>query len=201
MKARRRAVVAFGLALVLLAPSTAHAHDQLIDSAPGHDEQLPTSPQVIRLTYSDHVLQLGAAVVVADQDEVTWPTTEVEFNGPDVTVQPESELPEGRYQVRWRVVSSDGHPISGIVPFVVGDPPPATDDASPASTSAVEEPAQADLDAGATPATPWWLRTALVGAGGAGIALLLLFAFTRWRAPRPLRTTPHGAGAGRGDEP
>lgn len=202
MKARWRAVVALGLALVLLAPSTASAHDTLIDSAPGHNEQLGSSPQAIRLTYSAHVLQMGAAVVVADQDEVTWPTTEVEFNGPDVTVDLESELPEGRYQVRWRVVSSDGHPISGIVPFVVGDPPPATDDdASHASTPAAEEPAQADMAAAATSGPPGWLRMILVGAGGAGIALLLLFAFTRWRTPRHPRTTPSGGGAGGGDEP
>jgi hypothetical protein len=33
-------------------------------------------------------------------------------------------MPEGSYQVRWRVVSSDGHPISGSFEFAVGQKTP-----------------------------------------------------------------------------
>ena len=199
MKARLRAVVVLGLALVLIAPGWAGAHDQLIDSAPGHEERLAESPTEIRLTYSAHVLHMGAAVIVADQDEVTWPTTEVEFNGPDVTVDLASELPEGHYQVRWRVVSSDGHPISGVVPFVVGSPPPLTTATAPAAAAAAVP--QADSTVAAAAGLPDWGRTVLVGAGGAVVGLLLLVVFTRWRAPRLQRTTPDGSGVPEGEEP
>lgn len=30
-------------------------------------------------------------------------------------------LPDGSYRIKWKVVSSDGHPVEGVIPFQVGD--------------------------------------------------------------------------------
>lgn len=40
----------------------------------------------------------------------------------------DGELPAAGYVVEWRVVSSDGHPISGTIPFTVDGGAPITSD-------------------------------------------------------------------------
>lgn|SRR5690625_483107 len=199
MNVRSAAVGALVLGTVLGTATAVHAHDQLVASDPAHDEQLDTAPDTIRLSYSGEVLDLGTAVVLADQDQAQWPTGEPQLAGRDVEVAVLDELPDGRYEVRWRVVSSDGHPISGVVPFVVGDPPPPAADRAPdaadtAADTAAGAAQPADADGGG------WSRTALVGAAGAGAALLLLLIVTRWLPRGHRRTAPGTPGAGGGEK-
>uniref|UniRef100_UPI003B39FD74 copper resistance protein CopC n=1 Tax=Pseudactinotalea sp. TaxID=1926260 RepID=UPI003B39FD74 len=85
---------------------------------------------------------------------------------------------DGHYDIRWRVVSSDGHPISGVIPFSVGDagerpaqesvPPPQAEEAETESSSA-------------SPALTRPARTAHVAVGGAAAALLLVWVIGRVR--------------------
>lgn len=81
------------------------------------------------------------------------------------------ELPDGGYQVSWRVVSADGHPISGSFGFRVGNPaarPPA-----PNGTDA-------GISTGAGPGAgaPGWLPAAGIAAA-AGLSSYLVFAGLR----------------------
>ncbi|RMI04883.1 copper resistance CopC family protein [Cellulomonas triticagri] len=166
--------------LLLLSTATAAAaHDELIGSAPAADAALDVAPDHVRLDYNADVLTFGAAVVVADRSGGTWQTGEPVMDGPSVTVPLDPAMPDGAYEVRWRVVSSDGHPITGLVPFTVGDVVPAPDPTTPASGSAAPagaadtaDPADAatgtEVSAPAA-ASPW--RTVAVAAGGAVLAL------------------------------
>lgn len=33
-------------------------------------------------------------------------------------------LPDGSYRIKWKVISSDGHPVEGVIPFQIGDEGP-----------------------------------------------------------------------------
>lgn len=170
----RLRVVAAGIAVAAVAllatAAPASAHDELLSSTPSDGERLPTAPTEVSLTFSSAVLDVGAAVVVADADGRDWAAAEPELEGGVVTVPLDDGMPVAGYEVRWRVVSSDGHPISGVIPFTVGDAQPlertaATDAATP---DAAEEPASGETtgDEGSGA-----LRIVLIGAAGAALAV------------------------------
>lgn len=156
--------------LALVAMSTpALAHDQLVDSSPGADEQLESAPAQVRLDFTDDVLTIGAAVVVVDGSGRTWSSGEAVIDGTSVSVTVDPGMPDGTYEVRWRVVSSDGHVISDAVPFTVGDATgaaPSAPDAAPSATPV----AVADAERTAGPASSPW-RSVAVGTLGALLGL------------------------------
>lgn len=135
-----RALGALLLAVTALlgAGTAASAHDTLTDSSPTEGEALTESPGEVRLTYSASILELGAAVEVTDADGRSWPTGELVVDSTDVTVPLTEDLPNGAYEVTWRVTSSDGHPISGVIPFTVEAPATETAPADPAPTTGAE---------------------------------------------------------------
>ncbi|ROR81678.1 hypothetical protein SAMN06295974_0923 [Plantibacter flavus] len=173
--------------ILTLGAAPASAHDQLLASTPGDGAALDTSPTEATLQYSDSVLTIGAIVLLVDQDEHNWITGEPILNGSDVTARIEDTLPTGAYEIRWRVVSADGHPISGLIPFTVGGATPA--DRAPATstpTPTAAAPVAADLTDNTSPTdNASALRPALIGLGGAAIAVLAFWAFTVWRKRRP----------------
>ena len=172
--------------LVAVGATPAAAHDQLLDSSPSEGEHLDTAPTEVALRFSDEILTIGPAVLVVDADGTSWTDGDPELDGPDVVTPLADDLPDGAYEVRWRVVSSDGHPISGVVPFTVGDADAAPVAGSPAPagdpTSAATADAAAPLP---SDASPTWVRPVLVGAGGAVVASVLFWVVTRATRRRP----------------
>lgn len=179
-----------GAVVAMLATAApASAHDKLIDSDPAADQRLAAAPSAVTLTYSADVLDMGAAVVVSDDGGTDWVSAAPTVDGPTVTAVLDEGLPDGGYEIRWRVVSSDGHPITGVVPFTVGDGAPASGgaaDAGSGDATAVPTPPGAVAADGGDQGTrsstqtqiaqedegPW--RVVLVGAGGAAVAVALL---------------------------
>ncbi|GAA2447568.1 copper resistance CopC family protein [Agromyces soli] len=178
------ATLAASLSLASALPAA--AHDELLGSAPATGDELATAPADVSLRFSDEVLPLGAAIVVADADGADWTASAVSLEGDTVRAELRSGMPDGRYEVRWRVVSSDGHPITGLVPFTVGDAPaasepggaPAAEPDAEAPDAVTPAPAQDEsTDAsGPEPGLDPTIRTLLLAAGGAGAALLLWLA-------------------------
>jgi methionine-rich copper-binding protein CopC len=182
--ARTTVAAALLTALTLTGTTPASAHDQLLSSTPGDGEHLDDLPETIRLEFSGDLLQVGAVVVLADTGTVqTWRTDDPTLDGPVLTTPVPDGLGDGAYEVRWRVVSSDGHAISGAVPFTVGDvptptasapsaptEPPAGPPSGAATTAEPSAPSGAERADGAD-AGPW--RTVLIGAGGAAGAVAL----------------------------
>ncbi len=184
---------------VAVAAQPAAAHDQLLDSSPGEGEHLDVAPTEVTLRFSDEILAIGPAVIVADDAGTTWTVSDPVLDGPDVVTELADDVPDGSYEVRWRVVSSDGHPITGVIPFSVGDTAPAsgseTGAAAPAgpSDSSAADPAagspgdqpEVAVSAVDPAAGPAWVRPVVVGVLGA-LAASLVF----WVAVRPSRRRP-----------
>lgn len=119
------AAVLVGVFLIAI-PHSASAHSQIIDSSPAPGQELTVPPESIILTFSEEISELGAAIVLADSDENLWTAEDIAFDGPVVSTDIESELDAGSYQIRWRVVSADGHPIDGTIDFSVTAAEPVT---------------------------------------------------------------------------
>lgn len=161
----------------LLTGPTAYAHDQLVDSSPEAGDHLDEPPTEVRLSYSGELLTLGAAVIVADAAGEPWQDGDPVLDGAEVVVPLRPDLPDGAYEVRWRVVSSDGHPIAGVVPFTVGDPAAAPVAAAPAQAGAPVP----DETSGSS------ARVIVLGVLGAAVALGLYAVTTLLRRRSPGR--------------
>ena len=181
--------IVLGSTVVVAAPAA--AHDELISSTPATDEQLAVAPESVTLTFSGEILPMGAAVVVADADGHDWADGEPERSDNVVTIALEPDMPDAGYEVRWRVVSEDGHPISGLVPFTIGDAEPlerAATDATASTGDSVGDPASSQSQS--TQESAGAMRLVLIGAGGAAVAV----------AAFALISLTHRRKAGTGDE-
>lgn len=139
------------LALVIggvgvLAASPVQAHDQLIGSNPKQGATLDKQPPWIELEFSGNIQDIGNEIQVKHDDkdvsagELTVDGTKVKSALPD-------DLEPGAYTVVWRVVSSDGHPISGTVDFTLADSNAAGGDATPNSIGSEPLPSSGSVDA------------------------------------------------------
>lgn len=183
---RPRALVLAGAALTAAAlfpfagAAPAFAHDELIGSSPEQGQVLDASPETLGLSFSNDIIEVGTAVVVVDHHGEEILVGEPVVAGPEVTVDLPADL-SGDYQVRWRAVSSDGHPIEGTIDFGVGpdatgvwvEQPPHTDEADEADAENAEGGEEADdaaaADAGAWPVVAMVAGSLLVVALVAGI--------------------------------
>ncbi len=167
------AVVVLCLAFGLVAAPPASAHDQLVSSTPSTGERLSAPPSGIELKFSAPLLTIGHEVRVVDAASNNWVQGESVLDGGTLTQPLAADLPTGEYQVRWRVVSSDGHPINGSYTFLVGADATAGAIAAPGN-AAPDAPAGSAEPKEATAAVriPEWLIAAALGAV-AGLALYL----------------------------
>lgn len=182
------AAVCAALVLVTVSAQPALAHDELMTSNPTSGQQLDSPPTAIELTFSADVMTLGAAIVIADADGTDWADGEPVVDLGDVTVAVQADMPMGGYEVRWRVVSSDGHPISGLIPFTVGDADPLVRE-SPAGSSgdsASDDAPLTEAQAQGKDENQGAVRALVVGGSAAVVAVVafVLVSFFRRRARR-----------------
>jgi copper resistance protein C len=173
---RRIALVLAAAVLCLLATtSTARAHERLTASEPAAGAVLPAVPTRVLLTFSGNVVDPAPTLVLMDAAGAQVPGGEPVVDGATVALPLPERLPNGAYTVQWRLVSSDGDPVSGDFAFTVAAPvnaapPPA---ASPSSSEPSAAPSPADASpvgavAGGDPSVGPWL----VG-GAAALALVV----------------------------
>jgi copper transport protein len=122
---RRIAAIATGvLALFIVAtPGVASAHAILDSSSPAASTVVSQSPAEIRLDFNENIegTLLNVRLFDADQKEIDVEDAGLLPQDPSIVVAPLSDLADGVYVVVWRVVSADGHPVSGAFPFEVGE--------------------------------------------------------------------------------
>ena len=155
----------------------AFAHAQLVEAAPSADEVLDETPGRVRLLFNEPVDAAFDPIEVRNREGERVDEGDARVdpeNAKAVVVGLAQGLPEGSYEVDWRVTSIDGHPIHGTYGFVVDVP------ASDADAAAPDEPAEqpAEKREGTGPA----LRYAPFAALGLGALGLVAFALLRRRA-------------------
>ena len=90
------------------------------------------------MTFTESVNLVDDGIRLVDQVGATVPTLDPTVDGRTVIWPMPADLSDGPYVVTWRVVSSDGHPVSGASSFGVGTaaPCPARPPARDTRTSA-----------------------------------------------------------------
>ena len=175
MPTRTLTLLALVLALLLGSASAATAHDSLASSNPSTGAALETAPEKATLVFTGDLTEIGAALLLEGPDGQNRPLTPA-VSGREVTAALPSGL-SGRQRLKWRVVSSDGHPIEGVVEFTVGTGDPTT--TVPASSAPSTAPA--------AQAAPFWASatglTVLAAVLG-GLVAGLVYAFIARRRAR-----------------
>ncbi|WP_328600684.1 copper resistance CopC family protein [Actinomadura physcomitrii] len=156
---------AAALAALALTASPASAHTSLTAANPAADATIAPPTQIV-LTYADPV-QLPQ-VVLTDAKGGRHEAGKAQAVDNKVTEAVKGTLPNGVYTVGWRVVSPDGHPISGTYKFTVT----GSTGAAPAG-SAASAPAAKAAGNGSGGSSGWlWigLIAAVVVVAGGGFA-------------------------------
>ena len=119
MRSRTSGAVVVVAAAALALPAAAAAHAQLIRSTPGDRAVLAAAPREARFFFDDDVdvasgnraVRNGGGSVLGGKPHMV---------GGRTLVVPLRRLTDGDYTVLWRVVSDDGHLLSGVIAFGVG---------------------------------------------------------------------------------
>ena len=104
---------------VAMAPTTS-AHADLQVSTPADGESLDIAPEEIRLTFSEELFEELVEISILDAAGDLYSTIEVEQTPPpgtDVIFPWPTQAPPGEYSIAYRVVSADGHPVTGTISF------------------------------------------------------------------------------------
>ncbi|GGS63478.1 copper resistance protein CopC [Nonomuraea spiralis] len=160
----RLASLACAALLALLPATAALAHDTLKSSSPAKNAQV-SAIERIELEFNAHVQ--FPFVVLHDAAGKAVEVGKPRADGPTVVADVPRQPAPGAYVIAWRVVSSDGHPIEGEIPFVVKG----------SSSQPAEAPSAAEEPPAAAAGVPGWIW------GGLAV-LVVLGAFLLIRGAR-----------------
>jgi copper resistance protein C len=120
---RRRPVLRIGLVAVLTALAAvgfagpAAAHDVLISSDPADGSTLQTAPATVTLTFDQPVQNFEPVVTMTGPDGQSYQSGSPTVDSTVVTSAVGEITQAGEYVIAFRVVSADGHPVTGEVKF------------------------------------------------------------------------------------
>ena len=145
---------ALGLLLGVLSSlamaGSADAHAVLKSISPKDGARLSSPPSEVVLTFNEPISSSFATVTVAGTDGQSASSGKARVSGTTVTQDLSGDLADGRFTITFRVVSEDGHPISGRSTFTLASAATTT---SPAATSTTVAPATSSAATSAPSAT------------------------------------------------
>lgn len=176
--ARGAALVLVCAVLALLGAGQASAHTRLLSSDPADGTSLGTGPSTVSLVFNENMQAEFSTVTVVGPDRTEYQSGAVTADQGTLRIGVAPLGAAGRYEIGYRVISEDGHPVTGSVAFTLTADGPAA--AAPAPTSApgavapaaAAEPA-APAEDGGTPVWPWIVGAVVLVGGGVVAALRL----------------------------
>ncbi|GAA2429325.1 copper resistance protein CopC [Actinomadura vinacea] len=174
---------ALAAATLTLGAVPAAAHTALKSTDPKAKAEV-APPREITLTYTEKVRL--PRIVLTGPGDARIESAPATVSGDKVTQPVNGTLANGTYTVGWRVVSADGHPISGTFKFTVkgstasgqGQAPAANASGAPASTPSASN--AAGQEEAESSSSGWvWI-------GAAGLVVVLLIGGVAW-ARRPAK--------------
>lgn len=124
---RTKSILTLTLISLLTLALPAKSHDLLVEIEPADGAKITTNSFEAVLTFNNPILVVEGennaelAIKLVGSDE--WVDQPVRVDGSQLFAQLSMETP-GEYNLRWKVVSSDGHPITGESTFLAEFLPP-----------------------------------------------------------------------------
>jgi len=116
-------IVAFFL-YSMLSPILTSAHAYIAKSTPMENEILMKVPPIVSIEFNETIQSSSfnsLIVVDASGKRVDLKNTHINKENPRVMeARIKQNIPDGIYSIQWKVISADGHPIQGVIPFSIG---------------------------------------------------------------------------------
>ena len=104
----------------LALPETAWAHARLLNTVPRDGAVLRNAPNRVLVRFADDVRSTSGIEAIRNGGGSVLAGTPHVVGGRSLVIPLRSGLADGDYTVLWRVLSDDGHKLSGVVTFGVG---------------------------------------------------------------------------------
>ena len=110
--------------MTMLAPLPAQAHTSLVSSVPIKNSTIKAMPKTIAMTFDDKLIKIAGknvskfSVVGPDGKEIKLGPITLTNQIISAAVL-ESKPKPGVYKIDYRVISGDGHPVSGTIKFTI----------------------------------------------------------------------------------
>jgi len=155
-------VLTLGLLSVLaISATSASAHTELVSSIPADGAVLQAAPVSVTFEFDEPLLPDLDTVSINNEQGANVYSQKVAPVDSSLTIAWPATLPDGTYQVAYRVVSDDGHPVTGAISFTI-----AAAETSPPATAVPLEPATDDSGSNLL------IRLLALGALAASIAVI-----------------------------
>jgi methionine-rich copper-binding protein CopC len=105
---------------------SASAHADVVRTTPVDGAVLESAPQSLTLSFNSTLLEAMVEVAVSNSDGELVSGVLVESVGTDAIAQWPAGLPGDAYEVAYRIVSQDGHPVTGSLRFSYPNPETVT---------------------------------------------------------------------------
>ncbi|MEV4009621.1 copper resistance CopC family protein [Nonomuraea angiospora] len=203
-------VLLLAFAAAGIAPPAAQAHNVLISSDPKDGATLAAAPARVTLVFDQAVRQGYAQVGVTGPDGGSWADGSAEVAAEQVSVRVKPLPSGGAYTVGYRILSADGHPVTGKITFTLaagtGAGGPAQNSGQDAGQDSGQNAGQGATGQAARDASAQAAEAAANGGAGMAVvwivgALLLLAAGTAvaLRRSRPAAPAPDSPGEAQPD--
>ena len=105
---------------LLLFSLSAAAHSELRQSVPAAGAVLISPPEQVELHFTERVQVTALRLFQENGEEVSLPRRVIRTTSREHIALP--PLAPGGYRAEWRIISADGHPVGGVIPFRIEAP-------------------------------------------------------------------------------
>jgi methionine-rich copper-binding protein CopC len=120
---RRLKVLLLAVALVLSGTQSAVAHAELVKSFPVANSTLNKAPKYVQLEFGEAITNLKSknanSIVILDSKATKIATSKIVIKKAIARVEFVGMLKPGKYTVKYRIVSADGHVLNAQFKFAL----------------------------------------------------------------------------------
>jgi copper transport protein len=123
LKLRKKSFLLLILILAFSFPSFTLAHAYIIKSNPSENQTINHAIQKVSIQFDESIQPVFNSIQVFDSTGNRVDRKDGRINPKNSSIIEcglNQNLPNGIYQIEWKVVSSDGHPVQGTIPFQMG---------------------------------------------------------------------------------
>ncbi|NHC40134.1 copper resistance protein CopC [Bacillus sp. MM2020_1] len=124
MKEKASSLLVILSLFLFLFPSISSAHAYIKKSTPLENETVEKVPTKVTINFDESIQPSFNSIKVFDSEgnRVDKKNGRIDPKQPFILKSDlKKNLPNGSYRIKWKVVSSDGHPVEGVIPFQIGE--------------------------------------------------------------------------------
>ncbi len=168
---RIAAVALLGLSSISMSATAGNAHSQLVTSTPVNGSVLTETPSEVVFRFDENLLPDLDTISINNDQGVNVISSQVEPIANTISMPWPTGTPAGTYQVAYRIVSGDGHPVTGAITFTIGSASHTSAQPTPLNTQ--EKTTQTEIN------TPIGTTVSIASLAAAVLSIILIVVLVR----------------------